>query len=256
MNKVGDWSVLLAMVLAVGVSSPVTGAEDRPAIDARADRVLRAMSDYLQAAEQFTFRADVAYDVVTVHGQMLQYGGTGEIAVRRPDHFRVEHRGDEKNLRVVFNGEMFTFHNIQANLYAQKEMKTDIDTAVDRMFDRFGFSVPTADLVYSNPYATLTGSVDDGFHVGMHIVDGVTCHHLSYSQESIDWQIWIEDGPRPLPRKLLITYKDEPGSPQYAVHLSRWNLDPRISDAYFEFVPPVGAGLMEFLPDEPGEAAP
>jgi hypothetical protein len=256
MKRRGRWTLFLALLLVFVGVLPVAAADDASGIEARADRILRAMSEYLQSADQFTFLAEVSYDAVMVSGQKIQYGGTGEISVRRPDHFRVEHRGDEKNLRVVFNGKMFTFHNIDADLYAQKEMKTDIDTAVDRMFEKFGFSVPTADLVYSDPYATLTASVDDGFHVGMHTVRGVTCHHLSFSQEFIDWQIWIEDGPQPLPRKLLITYKDEPGSPQYAVELSRWNLDPRISEAYFEFVPPAGTGRMEFLPGEPEEAAP
>ena len=246
---------LAILLVAVGVV-PAAGADDAAAIEARADRVLRAMSDYLKSADQFTFQADVAYDSVVVSGQKIQYGATGKISVRRPDHLRVEHHGDEQDLRVVFNGKMFTLHDVRAGLYAQKEMTADIDTAVDRMFERFGFSVPTADLVYADPYATLTASVDSGFVVGLHAVQGVRCHHLAFSQESIDWQIWIEDGPRPLPRKLLITHKDEPGSPQYAVELSRWDLSPHISDAYFEFDPPADAGRIEFLPTAEGEAAP
>ncbi len=256
MKKRGRLALPLGILLAVCGVLPAAGADDTSAIEARADRILRAMSDYLQAADQFTFQADVSYDAVLVSGQKIQYGGTGEISVHRPDHLRVEHRGDEKDLRVVFNGKMLTLHDVRADLYAQKEMTADIDTAVDRMFERFGFSVPTADLVYADPYSTLTASVDRGFHVGLHAVQGVRCHHLAFSQESIDWQIWIEDGPRPLPRKLLITYKDEPGSPQYATQLSRWHFGPRISDAYFEFDPPPGAGRMEFLSTEEGEAAP
>jgi len=256
MNRGDRFLLFLAFLLGVCGALPAVGADDPSNIEPRADRILREMSDYLRSADQFTFRADVAYDAALVSGQMLRYGGTGEIAVHRPDHFRVEHRGDEKNLRVVFNGKTITLHDIDADLYAQKDMKADIDTAVDRLFEKFGFSVPTADLVYSNPYATLTASVEKGFHAGMHTVQGVRCHHLAFSQESIDWQIWIEDGPRPLPRKLLITYKDEAGSPQYEVELSRWDLSPRISDAHFEFDPPAGAGRMEFLPTEEAEDAP
>ncbi len=151
---------------------------------------------------------------------------------------------------------MFTLHDVRADLYAQKEITADIDTAVDRMFEKFGFSVPTADLVYADPYSRLTASVDRGFHVGLHAVQGVRCHHLAFSQESIDWQIWIEDGPRPLPRKLLITYKDEPASPQYTVQLSHWDLSPHISDAYFEFHPPADAGRIEFMTTEQRESSP
>ena len=83
--------------------------------------------------------------------------------------------------------------------------------------------------------------------VGRHGVDGVPCHHLAFSQESIDWQIWIEDGPQPVPRKLVITYKTEPGSPQYVARLSNWDFEPRFSKQYFEFEVPADAGEIEFL---------
>ena len=256
MNRRGRLILFSALLLVVFGGLPVAAADDPPNIEARADRILRDMSDYLKSADQFTFQADVSYDEVLVSGQKIQYGGTSKISVHRPNRLRVEHRGDEGDLRVIFNGQTFTLYDLSVDLYAQKNMTANIDTAVDRMFEEFKFSVPTADLVYADPYSTLTASVDTGFVVGLHTVQGVPCHHLSFSQESIDWQIWIEDGPRPLPRKLLITYKDEPGSPQYAVQLSRWNLRPRISDAYFEFHPPPGASRMEFLPAEEGETAP
>jgi len=253
-NGNGQKSVLIASLLLLCSAPPLAGEGTAPAIGARAEKILRSMSDYLKSVEQFTFRADIAYDALLVGGQKVRYGGVGEISVHRPDYLRVEHRGDERNMRVVFNGVLFTFHDLDADLYAQRELTANIDTAVDGMFEKFGFSVPTADLVYSDPYATLTSSVESGSHLGLHTVDGVRCHHLAFTQESIDWQIWIEDGPRPLPRQLVITYKDEPASPQYAVQFSRWNLSPGISDSYFEFEPPAGARPMEFLPPEEDEA--
>jgi len=256
MKKRGRLTLFMAALLVVCTLMPLAGGEGEPAIEAGADRILREMSAYLQSADQFSFRTDVTYDSVLANGQKIQFGATGEVAIHRPDRLRVEYRGDEGARRVVFNGHKLTVHDLSVDLYAQHEMKANIDTALDIMFEKFGFSVPTADLVYADPYATLIASVDSGYVVGQHAVQGVSCHHLAFSQESIDWQIWIEDGPRPLPRKLLITYKDEPGAPQYTVQLSRWDLRPRISEAYFEFHPPAGASRIEFLAAEEGEAAP
>ena len=88
----------------------------------------------------------------------------------------------------------------------------------------------------------------DGFIVGESIVDGAPCHHLAFAQENIDFQIWIEDGPRPLPRKLLITYKTEPGSPQWAARLSAWDFNPKVSEHFFHFDTPEGAGRIDFMP--------
>ena len=164
-NKPGRLILFPALLLVVFGALPSAGADNPPDIEAGADRILRAMSDYLKSVDQFTFQADVAYDSVVVSGQKIQYGATGKISVRRPDHLRVEHHGDEQDLRVVFNGKMFTLHDVRAGFYAQKEMTADIDTAVDRMFERFGFSVPTADLVYADPYSLYYATSGSGYVV-------------------------------------------------------------------------------------------
>jgi len=224
-----------------------TSRQTIPGVERQADRILREMSAYLSAAMAFTFHADVTYDNVVDDSQMVQYGGTAEVSVRRPDRLRAEYRGDERQSSVVFDGRTATIHDLAMNVYSVTEVPAGLDAAVDHVFDEYGFTVPIADFVYTDPYQALTGFVDSGFWVGLHSVDGTPCHHLAFSQETIDWQIWIDSGPRPLPRKLVITYKDEPGSPQYTARLSRWDLQPRLSNHYFEFHPPIGADEIEFL---------
>ena len=122
-----------------------------------------------------------------------------------------------------------------------------LDDVLDYSYKKYGISVPISDLVYSDPYQTLIDKVVSGRLIGLHAVDGVLSHHLVFSQASIDWQIWIEDGARPVPRKLVITYENEPGSPQYIATLSEWTFQPRISDHYFTFQPPPGSAEIEFL---------
>jgi hypothetical protein len=218
------------------------------AVEPRADRILHEMSEYLRTAREFTFHADVTYDVVPTRGPMVQYGGTADVSVRRPDRLYVDYSGDRRRSRAYIDGRTFTFHGMALNVYATTEVPAGLDAALDHVFDTVGFSVPIADLLYSDPYAVLTENVESGFWVGRHAVDGTPCHHLAFSQEFIDWQIWIEDGPRPVPRKLVVTHKDDPGAPQYIARLAGWNFQPRLSDHCFEFDPAVGADRIEFLP--------
>jgi len=235
---------MLFPALLLLVSSAGAGA---PGVGAQADRMLRAMSDYLKTAGEFTFHADISYDSVLTSGEKIQYGGTADISVHRPNRLHVAYRGDEQQRRVFFNGRTITLYDVAANVYAVTEVPSEIDAAVDLIFKKFGFSVPIADLVYADPYATLTENVQAGSLVGRHAVDGTPTYHLAFTQETIDWQIWIEDGPQPIPRKLLITYKNEPGSPQYTARLSGWDFQPRLSDHYFQFQTPAGANEIEFL---------
>ena len=245
---------LVAVVFLAPLGAVQRGGES--SIDAQADRILREMGEYLKTAEEFSFRADVAYDEI-VGEQMILFGGVAQISVRRPNRFNAEFNGDLRQDRVVFDGETVTLFNAAKNLYAVAEAPPEIDGALDRFFELYGSSVPLADLVYADPYRTLIENAETGFVVGKHAVNGTRCHHLAFTQEGIDWQIWIEDGPRPVPRKLVITYIDEPGSPQYIAELSDWNFQPGLSDHDFTFEPPAGSEEIEFLPSQertpPGE---
>ena len=251
-------AVILAGVLLVptsGRSQESEGEDPLPrsseefeGITPRASRLLREMSDYLKKTSEFTFHAEVAYDSVLDNGQKIQFGGLSKVTLRRPNRLRTEYRGDERRTQGVFDGRTFTIHDLVADVYAVAEMPPEIDAAVDHLFEHYGLSVPIADFVYSDPYEALTKSVYGGYWVGRHSVDGRPCHHLAFSQETIDWQIWIEDGPRPLPRKIVITYNDEQGWPQYTARFTHWNVRPHVSDHFFQFHAPEGAGRIDFLP--------
>jgi len=243
--------VRLALILIVLVPAATWAqqtSEIAPGVDARADRILRQMGDYLSSASELTFQTDLSYDTVAPDGQKILYGAVTSVAVRRPERLHVKYDGDERQTRAVFDGQTFTIYDAAANVYTVVDVPGNIDEALDTVFERYGISVPIADLFYADPYGVLIENVQSGFLVGQHPVDGVSCHHLAFSQEGIDWQIWIEDGPRPVPRKLVITYKDEPGAPQYIARMSAWDFDPRLSDHYFEFEPPAGSDEIEFLP--------
>ncbi len=218
------------------------------AIDAEADRILREMGDYLKGAEEFSFRAEISYDAMFTTGEKVRYGSHSDISIRRPNRLLVAANGDEHRRRVFYDGGKLTLYDVQKNLYAVTEVPNQIDGALDSVFEKFGLTVPLADFAYADPYAVLTEHAEYGQVVGVHGCGDKRCHHLLFTQDAIDWQIWIETGARPVPRKLVITYKTEPGSPQYEARLSGWDFNPRLSDHAFTFHPPEGSSEIEFLP--------
>src|SRR5262249_48967490 len=111
-----------------------------------------------------------------------------------------------------------------------------------------GVAQPLADFLFADPYKVLTERVQSGRYVGHHQVGGVPCHHLAFVQAEIDWQLWIEAGERPLPRRLLIIHKKAPGAPRFTATLEGWDLSPSIADDTFTFKAPEGARKIEFVP--------
>jgi len=97
--------------------------------------------------------------------------------------------------------------------------------------------MPLEDLVVSDPYQNVIHRISSGTDIGPVTVLGVPCEHLAFSLEKVDWQIWIEQGTVPVPRKIVITYKDEEGSPEYTAILSHWDFQTQLPDAVFSFEP-------------------
>jgi len=122
-----------------------------------------------------------------------------------------------------------------------------IDAALDWVFDQTGTVIPLADFLYSDVYDRLMSKVERGVYLGIHEAAGVPCHHLSFEQATIDWQLWIDAGADPLPRKLVISYKTEDEVPQYAVTIRTWNLSAKVPEALFRFTPPEGATRVEVV---------
>ena len=246
MKRLSRSNLLAALILAAASLVAAPGAY---AIDAEADRILRAMGDYLHSANEFSFRADTTREETLSTGEKVQYGARSDLFVRRPDRLLVDTVGDERRRQVFYDGRTITLFDLQKNFYAVTEVPNELDDAIDLVFEKFGFSVPLADFVYADPHGVLAEAADYGTVIGVHGCGEQRCHHLLFTQETIDWQIWIETGPRPVPRRLVITYKQEPGSPQYQARLSRWNFQPRLSEHAFTFHPPDGASEIEFLPE-------
>ena len=133
--------------------------------------------------------------------------------MQRPNRFAADAEGDTLSRSVWFDGENVSVYDRTQNTYARIPATGSIDTALDTLAEKYAATVPLADLLYGDPYAVLTEDVTYSKYLGLHRAAGVLCHHLVFSQPTIEWQIWIDAGEQPIPRQLVITYVREPGEP-------------------------------------------
>jgi hypothetical protein len=232
--------------------SPVWSAEGpkkvkAPDIEPKAGEVLQQMCDYLKNLRQFSLQAEITEDVLLTSGQRIQYGRSVEAAVRRPDRLRVDSMGDRDNRQLVYDGKTITLLDRTKNFYTTIAAPAEIDAALEHGIQAFNIRAPLADLIYTKACENLTAGVVSGFYVGLSKVQGVPCHHLAFRQKDIDWQIWVEDGPIPVPRKFLITDKKAQGL-QFTAVFPQWNTSPQLEDSLFTFVAPEKAEKIDILP--------
>ena len=232
--------------------SPVWSAEapkkaKAPDIEPKAGEVLKQMCDYLKNLQQFSVQAEITEDVLLTSGQRIQYARSVEASVRRPDRMRAESVGDTDNRLLVYDGKTITLMDRTKNFYTTIPAPPELDAALEHATQAFNLRAPLADLIYTKAYENLTEGVVSGFYVGLSKVQGVPCHHLAFKQKDIDWQIWVEDGPTPLPRKFLITDKTAQGL-QFTAVFTKWNTSPQFEESLFTFVAPEKAEKIDILP--------
>lgn len=250
-------SALLLLMLIVS-PSPSPGAKavtpKAPAVSTRAADLLRKMSDYLTGLQQFQFHAEISREVILPEDQHIDVLQAADVLVQRPNKLHVDVMRANRDRQFIYNGKTLTVYSPTRKYYAVAPAPPTIDQLLDTALSDYGISFPLGDLLYANVYQTLLPDVQSGVYIGPSIVNGDYTQQLTFRQKDLDWQIWIQDGAMPVPRRIVITDRGEPGAPQFVATLTRWNVAPTFSEDIFTFTPPADAKQIKFMRTHPGRS--
>ena len=216
-------------------------------IDPQAEKLLKRMSDYLASRQQFTLKGESTLEAVLTSGQKLQFDSPVTLEVSRPNKLRAHRKGDIADQEFFYDGKTLTLYNPRENFYATAAAPPTLDAMFDFAREKLDVVAPGAEMLYGNAAERMLKVTTSGFVVGPSIVGGVKCTHLAFRGPEVDWQIWIEDGDKPLARKFVLTSKQVTGSPEFTLLIRSWDVAPKLTNQEFNFTPPKGAKKIEFL---------
>jgi hypothetical protein len=217
------------------------GAPEGNKIEAKADELMKQMSAFLARTKTFTLEAEESFDTEFAKAYRIQLTNVRTLTVERPSRFSATAIGDTAHRASWYDGKTLTVLSQKQNAYAVLDMPGTIDAVLDKLAADYAVFLPLSDLLYGDPYPTMMADVLYGKYLGVHLAAGVPCHHLSFGQDGVEWQIWIDTGKEPLPRKLAIAYWDQAGVPQYQAVFRHWTLEPKVTPEQFAFKMPAGA---------------
>jgi hypothetical protein len=241
----GKNTLLAALTLLVLVGYEPARGQKSPLIEPEAMAALKAMGTYLRSLKAFQLEAVSSSEDVLEDGQKVQHGGVTNIVARIPDRIRVDVNSDRLDRLWVYDGKQFTLFARRVNYYATIPAPPTIGELADLMHEKYDLSLPFEDLFYWGGPKSQDAAITSAMFIGPSEIGGVTCGHYAFRQQGLDWQVWIQMGDFPLPRKLVLTTMTDEARPQYIATFA-WNLAPAVNDAAFTFVPPKGAGKVVF----------
>jgi len=238
------WAVTVTVFAATTGAWPTPSfgqqADDTAAVDPDATAALDQMGAYLRTLKALQVEVVTAEEVVLDNGLKVEFGGVTKMVARKPDRLRVSVSSDLRERQFFYDGKQLTLWAPRVQFYATVPAPPTIGELASALEDKYGMEFPLVDLfrwgTSSASIAAITAAVD----IGPSTINDTTCEHYAFRQEGLDWQIWIQKGDYPLPRKLVLTTTTDEARPQFAATYT-WNLAPSFNDAAFTFNPPADA---------------
>lgn len=214
--------------------------------DAKA--VLKAMSNYVSSQKTIELTFDSDIEIITSQMEKIQFTNSGEALLSRPDKLHAHRVGGYADVAMVFDGKTLSVFGKNINGYMQMDAPGTVDQLIEALRRGQGVALPGADLLLTNSYEALVDGVEEAKHIGRGVIDGKECEHLAFRNSDTDWQLWVEVGDNPIPRKMVVTSKTLNSAPQYTLRIKSWKTDVKPATDAFVFTPPAGAEKLD-----PGE---
>lgn len=239
------FSVLaLLLVLTAGASPAVMAAEQDP----QARAILLKMADFLAKAPAFSVTMRSGYDAIQADGQVIEFGERRQILLQRPDRVRIEvERSDGDRGLVVFDGKSLSAFKADDKVYARAEQPGTLDDAIVYLVRDLQMTLPLARMFRSDFAQDLEKQLTEVSYVEENTLFDVATDHLVARSAEVDLQIWIARGEQPLPRRVILTYKNAPGQSKFRADFFDWSLSPAMPAGSFSFIPPADAEQIPFL---------
>ena len=240
------FSLLASAGLLVLASCSTSGS--KPSLDAKTAEVLDAMSARLTAAKTLRATATRTATPGFFAGDTIADEAEIVASVSRPNQFAAMADTNLGKRVVGYDGKAVTLVDLKAGTHAQVAVSGDLDDAVDRIHDSYGFVPPLAELLANDLKRFLLDGVTSGTHAGRSIAAGVMCDHLVLHQEGLTWELWVDNDH--LPRRMIVTWKGGDGAADQSMSLTvrKWELNPPLSSSDLGVKVPSGSRLIDLIP--------
>ena len=255
-------SILIAVGLVTACQAPPAEAPDEmgtvelpsllpevPAEFPEAIDLVRGVLTFIESQESFAFRAAGSYDAIQDDGALLQFDLFQQVLVARPDRLAwVTVRDDATVDSVYFSNGTLSLLRQPDNIYGRIEVPRTIKEMIPVVSDGYGIDVPFGDFLAGDARMLFLEGLESSLYVGEAWLAPVWTRHVLLRKPEVDIQLWIAMGEQPLPVRVKMTWKNEPGAPSFTARFQEWRLNPPFSQDAFGFTVPEDAERVELVP--------
>jgi hypothetical protein len=211
-------------------------------LDKKAVEICKKAGDLYKGAK--TFHADGAIDAkIEGGGQKIEINATLVCDFERPNQFavRVLVKGDpQEGLDFISDGKKLTTYRRKIQQYVQDEAPKDVG-GLGLALMKLGIRTPgilLPNVLNADPGASLLDGVNSCSYVGIDKVDGTPAHHLKFSQDQFDWEMWVAAEGKPFILRMTRSLEGPGGKVNASETYKHWTIDAPAGKDAFTFSPP------------------
>jgi hypothetical protein len=149
--------------------------------------------------------------------------------------------------QYVYDGKTLTVFDPKTGYYAKVQAPPTIHAALEMASEKYGVTLPLADLFTWSEGDDNAKALTSAHFIGKTRIAGQDANHYAFRQAGIDWQIWIADGDKPAPLRVLLVASDDPARPKFQADLV-WDTAPQFVEDTFVFAPPANSRSIDIHP--------
>jgi hypothetical protein len=243
--------VVSLAVLCAALVGPLR-AEDK--LDKKVVELCKKVGDLYKNAKTLHTEGTLATKIDN-NGEKQEINVTAVFDVERPNHFSLKtvFNGDpKKGPDVITDGKKLTIYRKALQQYVQEDTPKDVSELGARILQVgpvvVGMLFPN--LLSEDPADTLMQGVNSCSYVGLDKVDGTSAHHMKFSQDQFNWEMWVAAEGKPFVLRMSRSADGDSVKMTASETYKNWTVDAPASKDSFTFAPPKDATKVEEFKEE------
>lgn len=239
--------VVTGILIATAYHANAGGGED----DLMAEQALRELSNYASSLKSYQLDAIVT-QTINMSGAVSEKNGRVKVWRQQPSYINWVVQSPTWSTEIICDGIKCQRYLSTLKQYTLAPISGRVDPEVLSLASPYG-TIFSAMLATDPSEMLAPGRRGKARFVGLEMISNLPCKHLRFESASSRQEIWIADGPRPLPLKTIATIGPPSGLPEDGPQATteiiyRWlSLNTPFPMSTFHISPPPDAQKVETL---------
>jgi hypothetical protein len=227
-------------------------AEDK--LDKKVVELCKKVGDFYKDAKSLHTEG-VFVTKIDNNGQKREINVAAAYEIERPNRLslKTQFNGDAtKGPDVISDGKKLTVYRKALHQYVQEDAPKDVSELGARILQvgpaMVGMLFPN--VLNDDPADSLMQGVNSCSYVGMDKVDGTPAHHMKFSQDQFDWEMWVASEGKPFILQMTRKIDGENGKATTTETYKKWTVDAPAGKDSFTFAPPKDATKVDEFKEE------